>query len=128
TNIGHLGPAAGIAGFIKTVLSLEHGMIPPSLHYERPNPRIDFENGPFRVNATLTKWETNGHPRRAGVSSFGIGGTNAHVVLEQAPPTPLPTAKPRPAHLLQLSARTPSALDAAVRPPPDHLRARELPP
>lgn len=126
TNIGHLGPAAGIAGFIKTVLSLEHGMIPPSLHYERPNPRIDFENGPFRVNATLTKWETNGHPRRAGVSSFGIGGTNAHVVLEQAPPTPLPTAKPRPAHLLQLSARTPSALDAAVRRLADHLEDREI--
>ncbi|MEV4836946.1 SDR family NAD(P)-dependent oxidoreductase [Nonomuraea sp. NPDC049486] len=126
TNIGHLGPAAGIAGFIKTVLALEHGMIPPSLNYERPNPRIDFESGPFRVNATLTKWETNGHPRRAGVSSFGIGGTNAHVVVEQAPPAPLPTARPRPAHLLQLSARTPAALDAAVRRLAGHLEDREV--
>ncbi|MCK2217011.1 SDR family NAD(P)-dependent oxidoreductase [Actinomadura sp. ATCC 31491] len=126
TNIGHLGPAAGIAGFIKTVLALEHGLIPPSLNFERPNPRIDFGTNPFRVVSSLTKWETNGFPRRAGVSSFGIGGTNAHVIVEQAPPAPLPTAQPRPAHLLLLSARTPAALDAAVAGLADHLKGREL--
>ncbi|MFI6290881.1 SDR family NAD(P)-dependent oxidoreductase [Nonomuraea sp. NPDC050790] len=123
TNIGHLGPAAGIAGFIKTVLALEHGMIPPSLNYDKPNPRIDFGANPFHVVSTLTKWETNGFPRRAGVSSFGIGGTNAHVLVEQAPPAPLPTAQPRPAHLLLLSARTPSALDAAVNRLAGHLKS-----
>ncbi|MEW9551901.1 SDR family NAD(P)-dependent oxidoreductase [Nonomuraea sp. NPDC050783] len=125
TNIGHLGPAAGIAGFIKTVLALEHGLIPPSLNFEKPNPRIDFGTNPFHVVSALTKWETNGFPRRAGVSSFGIGGTNAHVIVEQAPPAPLPTAPPRPAHLLLLSARTPSALDAAVSGLADHLKGRE---
>ncbi|MGI5281963.1 SDR family NAD(P)-dependent oxidoreductase [Nonomuraea polychroma] len=125
TNIGHLGPAAGIAGFIKTVLALEHGLIPPSLNFETPNPRIDFGTNPFRVVSTLTKWETNGFPRRAGVSSFGIGGTNAHVIVEQAPPAPLPTAQPRPGHLLLLSARTPAALDAAVSRLADHLKDRE---
>ncbi|MFI6901256.1 SDR family NAD(P)-dependent oxidoreductase [Nonomuraea sp. NPDC050394] len=125
TNIGHLGPAAGIAGFIKTVLALEHGMIPPSLNYEKPNPRIDFGTNPFHVVSTLTKWETNGFPRRAGVSSFGIGGTNAHVLVEQAPPAPLPTAPPRPAHLLLLSARTPAALDAAVTRLAGHLKGSE---
>ncbi|MGN9786184.1 type I polyketide synthase [Nonomuraea sp. ZG12] len=126
TNIGHLGPAAGIAGFIKTVLSLENGLIPPSLNYERPNPRIDFGRNPFHVADTLTKWDTDGFPRRAGVSSFGIGGTNAHVVVEQAPPAPLPTAPPRPAHLLHLSARTPAALDAAVARLAAHLTDREI--
>ncbi|WP_326643404.1 SDR family NAD(P)-dependent oxidoreductase [Nonomuraea fuscirosea] len=125
TNIGHLGPAAGIAGFIKTVLAVEHGMIPPSLNYESPNPRIDFGTNPFKVVSSLTKWETNGFPRRAGVSSFGIGGTNAHVLVEQAPPAPLPTAQPRDAHLLLLSARTSSALDAAVSRLAGHLEGGE---
>ena len=86
TNIGHLDAAAGVAGLIKTVLALEHGEIPPSLHFESPNPKIDFGATPFFVNAALTPWaKTAGGPRRAGVSSFGIGGTNAHVVLEEAP-------------------------------------------
>lgn len=126
TNIGHLGPAAGIAGFIKTVLAIEHGLLPPSLNYSTPNPRIDFGTNPFQVVSTLTKWETDGFPRRAGVSSFGIGGTNAHVIVEQAPPPPLPSAEPRPAHLLQLSARTPAALEAAARRLADHLTDREI--
>ncbi|GIH80216.1 SDR family NAD(P)-dependent oxidoreductase [Planobispora longispora] len=112
TNIGHLGPAAGIAGFIKTVLSIEHGMIPPNLNYERPNPRIGFGENPFHVVSALTKWETGDLPRRAGVSSFGIGGTNAHAVLEQAPPVDPAPRPERPVHLLQLSARTSSALEA----------------
>jgi acyl transferase domain-containing protein len=85
TNIGHLTAAAGIAGLIKTVLALEHQMLPPSLHFEKPNPQIDFANSPFYVNAALSEWITTGaNPLRAGVSSFGFGGTNAHVILEQA--------------------------------------------
>ncbi|MFB6364150.1 beta-ketoacyl synthase N-terminal-like domain-containing protein [Paenibacillus elgii] len=85
TNIGHLDSAAGIAGLIKTVLCLQNKMLPPSLHYTEPNPKIDFANSPFYVNDRLREWNTDGHPRRAGVSSFGMGGTNAHVVLEEAP-------------------------------------------
>ncbi|HLP62841.1 MAG TPA: amino acid adenylation domain-containing protein, partial [Candidatus Deferrimicrobium sp.] len=83
TNIGHLDAAAGIAGFIKTVLSLHHRFIPPSLNFKTPNPQIDFENSPFYVNTKLKTWESNEYPRRAGVSSFGLGGTNVHVVLEE---------------------------------------------
>ncbi|WP_160647904.1 type I polyketide synthase [Chengkuizengella marina] len=84
SSIGHLNHASGIAGLIKTVLSLHHGKIPATVHYEKPNPAIDFEHSPFYVCGENTNWESDG-PRRAGVSSFGIGGTNAHVVLEQAP-------------------------------------------
>jgi len=86
TNIGHLDTAAGVAGLIKTVLALQHKMLPPSLHFETPSPKIDFANSPFYVNTTLTEWLTNNNtPRRAGVSSFGMGGTNAHVILEETP-------------------------------------------
>ncbi|WP_245877707.1 beta-ketoacyl synthase N-terminal-like domain-containing protein, partial [Streptomyces glaucescens] len=81
TNIGHLGAAAGIAGLIKAVLALEHRQIPPSLHFDRPNPLIDFDASPFRVPTALEDWPAADHPRRAAVSAFGIGGTNAHVVL-----------------------------------------------
>jgi amino acid adenylation domain-containing protein len=115
TNIGHLDSAAGVAGLIKAVLALEHGVIPPSLHFTAPNPQIDMAAGPFTVNAALAAWPRNGHPRRAGVSSFGIGGTNAHVVLEEAPP-PAPTPRgiaARPWQLLTLSARSESALEVA---------------
>jgi acyl transferase domain-containing protein/acyl carrier protein len=85
TNIGHLDAAAGAAGFIKTVLALTHRLIPPSLHFENPNPKIDFENTPFYVNTVPREWKNHQYPLRAGVSSFGIGGTNAHVVLEEWP-------------------------------------------
>ncbi|HEV2763752.1 MAG TPA: polyketide synthase, partial [Pyrinomonadaceae bacterium] len=78
TNVGHLDTAAGVAGLIKTALALKHKRLPPSLHFERPNPRIDFAGSPFFVNRRLAEWEANGTPRRAGVSSFGVGGTNAH--------------------------------------------------
>ncbi len=122
-SIGHLDAASGAAGFIKTVLSLENGEIPPSLHYTAPNPRIDFAASPFYVNAALRPWPGDGTaPRRAGVSSFGMGGTNAHVVLEQAP-APRPSVAARPWHLLTLSARTPAALDAATDRLSAHLRA-----
>jgi acyl transferase domain-containing protein len=84
TNIGHLDAAAGVAGLIQTVLALKHKSIPPSLNFDRPNPEIDFANSPFYVNTKLQEWQTGNKPRRAGVSSLGIGGTNAHVVLEEA--------------------------------------------
>ncbi len=113
TNVGHLNTAAGITSFIKTVLSLKHKLIPPSLHFETPNPQIDFSSSPFYVNTKLTKWETNGTPRRAGVSSFGVGGTNAHVVLEEAPITNS-SEESRPWQLLLLSAKTSSALNTAT--------------
>ena len=85
TNIGHLDAAAGIAGLIKTVLALQHRVIPPSLHFETANPQIDFDRSGFRVHTSAAEWTTSEAPRRAGVSSFGIGGTNAHVILEEAP-------------------------------------------
>jgi acyl transferase domain-containing protein/acyl carrier protein len=111
TNIGHLNTAAGIAGLIKTVLALKHRAIPPSLHFERPNPKLDFDNSPFYVNTSLSTWRERDVPRRAGVSSFGIGGTNAHLILEEAPRRESPEHG-RSAHLLTLSARTGTALEA----------------
>jgi acyl transferase domain-containing protein/acyl carrier protein len=114
TNIGHLDAAAGIAGLIKTVLALENKQLPPSLHFEAPNPEIDFENSPFYVNTALCEWQAAGSLRRAGVSSFGIGGTNAHVVLEQAP-FQKASAAGRPWQLLVLSAKTETALETATR-------------
>jgi len=115
TNIGHTDAAAGAAGLIKTVLALQHQEIPPSLHFEKPNPKIDFANSPFYVNAKLAEWETNpaGARRRAGVSSFGIGGTNAHVVVEEAPVAE-PSSSSRSHQLLVLSAKTNSALEKAT--------------
>ncbi len=116
TNIGHLDAAAGVTGLIKAALVLHHREIPPSLHFEEPNPRIDFAAGPFYVATELAKWrEGDGRPRRAGVSSFGIGGTNAHAVLEEAPaPAERLEAPERPGHLLLLSARSREALEAAT--------------
>ena len=115
SNIGHLDAAAGVAGLIKTVLALKHKLLPPTLHFEQPNPNIDFVNSPLYVNATLSEWKTNGTPRRAGVSSFGIGGTNAHVILEEAPePIKKGNSPERPVHLLTLSAKTPEALAQLV--------------
>ncbi|MEU9354571.1 alpha/beta fold hydrolase [Streptomyces griseoloalbus] len=127
TNIGHLGAAAGIAGLIKAVLALEHRQIPPSLHFDRPNPLIDFDSGPFRVPTALEDWPEGDHPRRAAVSAFGIGGTNAHVILEEPPPaTP---AAPRPAQesrrlVLPLSARTAGALPGQAEALARHLERR----
>ncbi|MGA6973518.1 MAG: type I polyketide synthase, partial [Candidatus Binatus sp.] len=114
TNVGHLDAAAGVAGFIKTVLALEHRQVPPSLNFSEPNPLIDFERSPFYVNSKLREWESNGKPRRAGVTSLGIGGTNAHAILEEAPPAPASGAS-RPWQVLTLSAKTPAALDAMTR-------------
>ena len=104
TAIGHLDAAAGVAGFIKTVLALEHGQIPPTLHFTQPNPAVALDDSPFYINTTPVPWSGNGAPRRAGVSSFGIGGTNAHVVLEQAP-EPASSAPPPGPHVILVSAR-----------------------
>jgi acyl transferase domain-containing protein len=111
-NLGHLDAAAGVAGLIKTVLALQHRAIPPSLNYRRPNPQINFAESPFYVNDRLREWKTAGGPRIAGVSSFGIGGTNAHVIVEEAPPQE-PSHPVRSRHLLLLSAKTETALDLA---------------
>jgi acyl transferase domain-containing protein len=113
TNIGHLDAAAGAAGLIKAVQALRHGEVPPTLHFWTPNPQIDFAGSPFFVNSSLIEWPLSGRPRRAGVTSLGIGGTNAHVVLEEAPPRP-PSGPSRTAQVLVLSANTASALEAVT--------------
>jgi phthiocerol/phenolphthiocerol synthesis type-I polyketide synthase E len=111
SNMGHLNTAAGIAGLIKAVLSLKHKAIPASLHYKEPNPEIDFAAGPFYVNTSLKNWEGNGNfPLRAAVNSFGIGGTNAHVILEEAPAQQEEQYTAHTYKLLTLSAKTESAL------------------
>ncbi len=113
SNIGHLGEAAGAAGFIKTVLSLKNRQIPPTLHFERPNPEIAFGDSPFFVNTKTVDWTSAGMPRRAGVTALGAGGTNCHVVVEEAP-SARPSEASLPWQLLTLSAVNPAALDAAT--------------
>ncbi|MCX7748501.1 MAG: acyltransferase domain-containing protein [Clostridia bacterium] len=121
TNIGHLVNAGGLASVVKTVLSMQHRVIPPSLNFEEPNAKIDFENSPFYVNTKLSKWETDGFPLRAGVSSFGIGGTNTHVILEEAPPMEPSEDSPRPWQLISLSAKTSTALEKMAGNLADHV-------
>ncbi|WP_433527968.1 SDR family oxidoreductase [Micromonospora sp. CA-263727] len=121
-NIGHLDAAAGAAALIKATLALKHEAIPASLHFERPNPELALETSPFFVNAAHRPWPRTDQPRRAGVSSFGIGGTNAHVVLEEGPAI-LPAEPGRPWQLLPLSARTAAALAQAAERLADHLDA-----
>jgi acyl transferase domain-containing protein len=114
TNIGHLDAAAGVAGLIKTVLAVKHGIIPASLHFDRPNPRLRLDDSPFRVSTETTGWPPDQRgPRRAAVSSFGLGGTNAHVILEQAP-EPAREPAPTQAELIVISARSEQALQAAT--------------
>lgn len=112
TNIGHLDTAAGVISLIKAAFCVREGLIPPSLNYEKPNPSIDFESSPFLVNSTLYRWGPTRGPRRAAVNSLGVGGTNAHVVLEQPPSRPAQPAAGAGFHLFQLSARCRVALDA----------------
>jgi acyl transferase domain-containing protein/acyl carrier protein len=123
SNFGHLDAAAGVAGLIKTVLALKHKQLPASLHFEQPNPQIDFANSPFYVNSRLKDWNSNGLPLRAGVSSFGVGGTNAHVILEEAPEKE-PGGASREYKLIVVSARSGSALEAASRNLARHLSER----
>ncbi|MEV4815850.1 AMP-binding protein [Micromonospora tulbaghiae] len=113
TNIGHLDAAAGIAGLIKTVLAVRHGVIPPNLHFTRPHPEIDLTAGPFYVPTKARDWPDDAR-RVAGVSAFGLGGTNAHVVVEQPPPAEPADPPGEGPWLLPVSARTPAALRAAL--------------
>ncbi len=130
TNIGHLEGAAGIAGLIKVVLSMQHKAIPPLLHFTGLNPHISFENTPFAVTTELLPWEADGGRRLAGLSSFGWSGTNAHVILESAPATPEETAS-RPeqqaAVVLPLSAHTPEAVRALAGAYRDFLAGESVP-
>ncbi len=113
TNVGHLDIAAGITGLIHAAHVVRDGMFPPTLHFQKPNPKLDLENSPFFLNAVRREWKSGDKPRRAGVSAFGVGGTNAHVVLEQTPERKAELSL-RPAHLLVLSARSEAALDQAT--------------
>ena len=123
TNIGHLDTAAGSASLIKAALALYHKEMPPSLHFEKANPSIDFENSPFYVVAEPKPWDAHGGPRRAGVNSLGVGGTNAHFILEEAPPAKPAPISSRPFHLLQFSARNRASVEEF-----SHRLAHELEP
>jgi len=120
-NIGHLFAGAGVAGVIKTVLTLKHKQIPPSPNFSELNPQIDFENSPFYVSDKLSEWQANGTPRRAGVSSFGVGGTNAHIILEEAPETE-PSGPSRHHKLLLISAKSDGAIENATVNLVEHLK------
>jgi phthiocerol/phenolphthiocerol synthesis type-I polyketide synthase E len=122
SNLGHMNSAAGIGGLVKAVLALEHGEIPPSLHFEAPNPQLELAGSPFYVSRELQPWPRLEGPRRAGVSSFGVGGTNAHVVLEEAPSFSREATAQR-AHLLFFSARSDAALAARAEGLATHLAA-----
>ena len=117
TNIGHLEPVAGMAAIIKVILSLQKGQIPPNLHFNNPNPLIDWQALPFSVPVQLTDWPNGRGPRKAGASAFGFSGTNVHVVVEEAPRRTVPAIEQdRPCHLLTLSGQAPKALsDLAQR-------------
>ena len=123
TNIGHLDTAAGVAGLAKAALSLHHRQIPPSLGYEAPNPAIPFEGSPFRVNDNLHDWSAQDTPRRAAVNALGVGGTNAHMILEEAPARVESEESDFPFHVLCISGRTKSALEANSAALAAHLRA-----
>lgn len=121
-NVGHTDTAAGVASLIATVLAMQHRQLPPLLHFTRPNPEFDWDASPFYTHGDLRPWESPG-PRRAGVSSFGIGGTNAHVIVEEAPPPADPAAS-RDWQVLPLSARTDDALERAGERLSQHLAAQ----
>ena len=119
-NIGHTASAAGVLSVIKACLALEHGIIPPNIHCDRPNPRLDLPATPFYLPRESAEWNPDGHPRRAAVSAFGFGGNNAHAVLEAPPIRPDRTGQGRPA-VVVLSARTPLARERQIERLADHL-------
>ncbi len=123
-NVGHLDRAAGVTGLIKTALALQHKQLPPSLNFESTSTDIDLENSPFYVNTHLREWDSSGTPRRAGVSSFGLGGTNVHMILEEAPEREL-SGPSRPWQLLLLSAKTETALQTLTSNLATHLKAHK---
>ena len=120
TNIGHLDTAAGVASLIKTVQAIKHGEMPPSLHFDRPNPALELEGSPFFVNTAAGEWKPEGGRRRAGISALGAGGTNAHVILEEAP-AQRPGDPGRDHQLLVLSARSEPAVETAAARLAEHL-------
>ena len=120
SNVGHLDTAAGMAGLFKMVLALKNKMIPPTVHFEKPNPAIDFANSPFHINNTLQEWKAGPTPRRGAVSSFGIGGTNVHMILEESPGN-ISEPTNRPNQILTLSAKTPTALETMIGNLANHL-------
>ncbi len=114
TNFGHLDRAAGVAGLMKAAMTVKEGVIPPSLHFKNPNPKIDFAASPFAVNTKLEVWErTGGAPRRALVCSLGVGGTNAHAIVEE-PPVPGASGESRSAQVIVVSARSEKGLEQAT--------------
>ncbi|MEP3443097.1 MAG: beta-ketoacyl synthase N-terminal-like domain-containing protein [Sulfitobacter sp.] len=123
TNIGHLDTAAGVAGLVKATLALHHGAMPPSLGYEAPNPAIGFEGSPFSVNAALTAWPRRDTPRYAAINALGVGGTNAHIILGEAPARAASEEGDFPFHPLCLSGQSKAALDANTAALAAHLRA-----
>ncbi|ESZ12162.1 hypothetical protein X737_27550 [Mesorhizobium sp. L48C026A00] len=125
TNIGHLDAAAGVTGLIKLATMLNKGVIPASLHFDAPNPNIDFQESPVRVNKTRTAWPKGDAPRRGGVSSFGIGGTNAHAILEEAPPRTGEQASRRP-HVFPVSAASRSAMTEMLRQLAGFMRRKDI--
>lgn len=120
-NIGHLDAAAGVAGLVRAALAIQHGQIPPNANFTEPNPDLGLEHGPFHVPREALDWPDTDGPRRAGVSSFGVGGTNAHVILEQAPPLARPAAAGRAWQLLPISARDRAGVERATERLSDHL-------
>ena len=123
TNIGHLDTAAGVASLIKASLALRHKQIPASLGFEKPNPNIDFDNSPFMVNTSLFDWPEGQAPRRAAVNSLGVGGTNAHLVVQEPPRRPMSPPTQHKKHILTLSGRTKKAVDQYAAKLAEHLRA-----
>jgi amino acid adenylation domain-containing protein len=123
TNVGHLDVAAGVTGLIHAARIVGSGILPPTLHFQKPNPKFDLANSPFYVSVRKREWKNDGRARIAGVSAFGVGGTNAHVILEEAPPvTPPPPSRTSP-QLLVLSARSEAALGKMARNLAEHLKA-----
>lgn len=127
-NVGHLGQASGAAALIKVCLAMEHGLIPPSINFDEPNPAIDFASSPFTVNTAVRPWIGRGGPRRAGVNAFGIGGTNAHLIVEEPPAPEAADGRatgPQTWQVLPLSAQSPTAADRAVERLGGHLRTHD---
>lgn len=122
SNVGHLDSAAGVTGLIKTALSLKHRTLPPTLHFTKPNPKLNLGESPFYVNDKLTEWKAERTPRLAGLNSFGVGGTNAHAILEE-PPSIEPSAGSRSWQQLLLSAKTDTALEKATSNLADFLKS-----
>lgn len=115
SNLGHLDNAAGLAGLVKAVLALKHGLLPPTIHFNSPNRHINFVESPVYVNKKLRKWKTDGCIKRCGVSSFGMSGTNCHVVLEEAPPPVCQDQTGFPYQILVISAKTVGAFDELLQ-------------